>query len=371
MQRVFSIGVVLFAVIFFPASLVAQAESPQPELKKSFSSAYKSYTNAIKNALPASEIADLALQSLELGKQVYPEGDKTLAVLRQNAGSALVRARRAPEAKLILKTALSNFEKLYGKTSVEIIDTLMTLGHAQQEPYSPIQEKYYRRALKIAEKQDENSSLLVAQLNYDIGTWLLDYAQSAVARNYLKRALQLYRESLPEGDYRIGLSAFYLAKYKMATRKYSQAQELLLEALAIFQIEGQPENTFELAAHAFLVEAYERRGKRKQASQHCQAIGKAQPWAPNQEARAVFKQPPAYPQSALRQGKEGYAILSFTIDENGFAIDPVVMHTEGSKSFGKAALKVVKDWRFVPRFEDGLPAVTPNATLKMIFKMAK
>lgn len=64
---------------------------------------------------------------------------------------------------------------------------------------------------------------------------------------------------------------------------------------------------------------------------------------------------PKYPISAARQGREGWAVVSFVIDEEGEVNDIIVKDTSGSKDFAKAAKKAVKRWKYKPAIENGQP----------------
>ncbi|MDM3870423.1 TonB family protein [Porticoccus sp. W117] len=355
----------ILTLIAFPCF----AETPEADLKKQFSASYKAFKKAEQQN--SASTLKLALQVLELGKQVYPEGSEVLAVLNHNVGFYLRKAERFQEAKTHLNRALKIFEQIHGKGSLTLIDTLMELGHANQKHFQYANQKYYRRALKIAKQQEGESSVVVAQLNYDIGVWLLEFAQTPHSRKYLEKAYKLFTENSGAQDIQTGMSAFYLAKLKMAQKRYRAAQKLLEAALPAFDIPDKPEYKIELTTRAFLVEVYERLGERGKANTHCQAIGKATPWDASQKARPIFRKSPKYPAGALHSGREGYAILSLTIDKNGFAVDPEVIETVGSPSFGKAALDVVGDMRFTPRFENGQPVDTLGVTYQYTFKLAK
>jgi len=80
---------------------------------------------------------------------------------------------------------------------------------------------------------------------------------------------------------------------------------------------------------------------------------------------------PRYPVKAARSAREGWAIFSFVIDEEGAVKDVIVKDSSGSKDITKAAQKAVKKWRYKPAIIDGKPVEQCANNVKMDFKMKK
>ena len=70
-------------------------------------------------------------------------------------------------------------------------------------------------------------------------------------------------------------------------------------------------------------------------------------------AKPIERAHPHYPRSAMRQGSEGWVLLSVVIDENGKPQAPVVLESAGHSSFEKAAVKAVKKFTYEPAVLDG------------------
>jgi TonB family protein len=73
------------------------------------------------------------------------------------------------------------------------------------------------------------------------------------------------------------------------------------------------------------------------------------------DAKPLERQEPKYPINAARNGQEGWAKVSFVIDQNGNVVDPVIQDSSGLKSFEKETLKAVKNWKYSPAMQDGQP----------------
>lgn len=57
---------------------------------------------------------------------------------------------------------------------------------------------------------------------------------------------------------------------------------------------------------------------------------------------------PAFPGSELKRGREGWVIVAYAVDGGGIVTDVHVKESSGSPAFEEAALKAVRQWRFVP-----------------------
>ena len=61
--------------------------------------------------------------------------------------------------------------------------------------------------------------------------------------------------------------------------------------------------------------------------------------------RAIFQPMPRFPPAMIGRAEQGWARVSFYVDENGRVRVPVVL-TESAPAFGDAALVAVANWRF-------------------------
>ena len=81
----------------------------------------------------------------------------------------------------------------------------------------------------------------------------------------------------------------------------------------------------------------------------------------------LYGPPPDYPAEA--KGRDGYALIEFTIDAGGFVRDQKLLKTDGSDSFGEPALIAIGAWRYAPRVVDGQPLDTPGVQTQVEFKL--
>jgi protein TonB len=76
-----------------------------------------------------------------------------------------------------------------------------------------------------------------------------------------------------------------------------------------------------------------------------------------QVTHPVFREnpPPHYPRVAHRLGQEGVVQLRIEVAANGRVIDVTVQESSGYRLLDKAALDAVREWRFYPATENGVP----------------
>ncbi len=87
------------------------------------------------------------------------------------------------------------------------------------------------------------------------------------------------------------------------------------------------------------------------------------------EPEPINRVAPKYPINAIRQGREGWAKLSFVINEEGKVSNVIIIETSGSKDFAKAARSAVLKWQYKPAFENGKPIQQCVNTVQMDFSM--
>lgn len=360
-MRLFSYA--CLGLILFSTAIVADEQSE----KQIFKEAYQAYQAAMK----AGDTADAraaAKTAYETGRKIYGPNHKNTAALALNYGTLAPQS----EAVGVLREALVSYEAVYGPESIELISPLLALAKAEATPSDIIPaQKHYSRALDLAENIAGENSDLAGQVNLEIGRISLGYAQSTYASKYLRKAAKIF-ESL-EGDKAksdLAITNFWLGKYHMAAHKYGSATKVLLEALETLE-DIAPSSQMTMTNHAFLIQAYEKRGMRDEATQHCLAIGRANPIDPNQDYQPVYRVQPKYPDSAAHRGQEGHVVVSVTVDKQGFVKAPKVIEAQGSRTFVPASLEAVEKFRYVPRFENGEAVDTTDVKYRFSYAIRK
>lgn len=364
-------GVARFLIILLIVTFIPVVLSDQNEDLATFKLAYMQYEElskqgSLKKSLPQAKLA------YELGQQLFGKESKEAARLAYNYGNNLLQLHFYNEAKSVLIEALNSFEKIYGMESIELIPVLMDLGHANANVNKDnIKKKFYARAFKLYEQDYGKESVEFAWFSVRTGVDMLYLANDKAGAKSLKTGYEILLSRLGEDHEKTGFAAYNLGKYELSRNHYKAAKPYFLIALKSFVKTDAPSNTGELSTHAFLVRIYEELGESELASHHSLAIGRMTPFESNQSYFPIYKKSAVYPKSALRQGKEGYVIVEFTVDEKGLVRDPRVVVTKGNKAFEQPSLDAVKTFRYAPRFIDGQPVVVEGVRNKLTFSISK
>ncbi len=78
-----------------------------------------------------------------------------------------------------------------------------------------------------------------------------------------------------------------------------------------------------------------------------------------------------YPARALQRGIEGFVELSFTVNEQGRVIDPVVLYAEPEGYFERAALNSIRKWQYSPAMDDGVAIPVHDIRQRIVFEIAE
>jgi TonB family protein len=88
------------------------------------------------------------------------------------------------------------------------------------------------------------------------------------------------------------------------------------------------------------------------------------------EVIPLVRIPPEYPPRALRERIEGSVTIEFTIADEGYVRDPVVVESIPPGVFDEAALAAISRWRYNPRIEDGVAVERKGVRAQIRFEMS-
>ncbi|HEY6599548.1 MAG TPA: TonB family protein [Pseudomonadales bacterium] len=360
----------VFAVVACGYAFAADTQDPpstvSADTKSEFVAAYRKYEALMaedksEEALPHAEVA------YRLGTEIYGRNHKNTAALALNYGQLLIKQNQVKAAIPVLDDAIEQYRQIYGKDAKELVDPLMSRGNATGAWAPKQQLVYYDAALDIARATLNPDDLLLAQLNLEAGIHLLRDGNVEQSKAFFDAAYEQYKKQVAASDARFVVTSFWLGKYYLTSEKPRIAEPYFNQVLAAFEGAGAPENTLATATHALLVMTYQQLGEPARATPHYVAVGKMQPWSDSALQTPLYRLPPSYPPDA--KGREGMAVLEFTIDADGYVREPKLLRTDGSDSFGEPALAAISGWRYAPRFVDGNPVATPGMQAEVRFKL--
>lgn len=89
------------------------------------------------------------------------------------------------------------------------------------------------------------------------------------------------------------------------------------------------------------------------------------------DATPIVRIEPRYPIKAARDGKEGYVVLSFSINEIGGVEDVKVIEAQPKRLFDKEARRALKRWKYKPKMVDGKAQKQTGQSVRLDFTLDK
>ncbi|NKF50863.1 energy transducer TonB [Shewanella sp. WXL01] len=91
----------------------------------------------------------------------------------------------------------------------------------------------------------------------------------------------------------------------------------------------------------------------------------------NSDAIPVVQVEPQYPVIAARDGKEGYVVVMFDISAAGGVLNAKVVEAEPKRTFNRAALQAISNWKYKPKLIDGKAVAQTGLQVRLDFALDK
>lgn len=360
---------ILLLTIFFSKFVICESvdlSSNQNDLQE-FKKSQKCYSSSV--AKEDWQVALLCAKiSLEVGKDIFDSGDKKITAVTHNYGLMLAKNKSYKKAVDTLKKARKLYRKNYGKNSE--LEGWLLLDMAETQIYlnSSRAAKNYKKALEILSPLESFTKFHMAKISLDASIKLsgltnLNKKSSKIALELSYIAHNFFYEIHDYENKNTALSAFVIGKLYYLRGDNKLAQEFLEMSLLNYDVGKY--------AHAILVDIHTNNGDIQLAKKHQIALGKVFP-SQNETSKykPIFVKNPSYPKRAMERKRGGYAIVSFTINKNGGVDDPTLLEENPrNMGFGREALKVADQLKFLPQIKNGEVISVPNVTYKYTFIM--
>lgn len=97
------------------------------------------------------------------------------------------------------------------------------------------------------------------------------------------------------------------------------------------------------------------------------ASGRGEGWV---DAVAVNRRSPRYPEGAQWAGAEGYALMRFDVNAEGRTENVEIVYSIPYREFGEEGERAVRQWRYQPATQNGVPVVQTDIVTLLEFVMA-
>lgn len=330
--------------------------------KQDFREAYRAYQQYVK-AGDTAKAKEMAAESYRLGGGVYGKDSVNTSKLAINYASLLNDAGSFRQARKVLKGKLGILEREYGVNAVELSSILIELGRAELDLDDPdMALGQFSRSSRLLEKHE--NALYRAKKNLDIAIILLKRNGGALTREYIEAAHAVYSRDLPTSDFRRGLTSYHMARHAIEDQQYERAAAHLESCLIAFKSGDGTMSRLERTVRVQLVNAYESLQRQDAATEHCLAIGNEQRW--ELPADPLYRTKPVPSLAAMEAGLTGEVTLAFAVDSQGYVVNPRVKQST-TEAFNEAALDMIRQFRYAPRFIENKPVLTEGVEYTVRF----
>lgn len=348
----------------------------EEEDKAEFKRLYAEFNELYATSEELDPIIEIAEKVYEIAPKAYGETHMNTAVVTYNLASLYMEKVGTYYHPELSKQAKILFEEYF-----DILD----------ENDSPKDKTYVNQYLmymrSLVDEKDQNNIRLKAKtirtvannLNYELyelahientlALLLMKNLQYETAKDFFETAKGYYEQAYGSDHIKVAEILFSLAKLDMGWKKRKSAEKQFLNALDIFESNDQAGSGISQSTHAFLVQLYEDMGRSEEATLHCQAVAVERPRDFDVFIEPLYRKNPLYPNSALRGGQEGYVILEFDVDTNGFTKNVKAIESDNDK-FIKNSVEAAKGYRYAPSVKNGELVETKGARVRIEFKIA-
>ena len=342
---------VLFISLAFSVPTPAQTTA---ELQD-FNAAYLQYGNTLESNPALAREA--ARRALTLGRELFGADNERTAMLAINYGNLLPDQA---QTQIYLDEAVTIYQTIFGFGSERMIDPLMRLGRtlSDTDRYR-LAMVYYDRALQLAISNLGEQSSKAGAIHLELGSIAATVQDLPVSFMHLQRAQEILPEfSDPGSVTNLARSNLLLGDYYLRSEQFASSLIPLLTALQTFS--AYPNADVTLRNRIALIEAYEKLGRREEATVHCLAIGVNRRIRPDTNLRPLYSVIPAVELVDGTPSQQYGVRVAFTVDADGFVTDPILMSSISSDVITALFLNAISQFRFAPRFVDGQAVESPN-----------
>lgn len=84
---------------------------------------------------------------------------------------------------------------------------------------------------------------------------------------------------------------------------------------------------------------------------------------------AIRRAQPDYPNKARRRGLEGYTVVEYAIDSNGYVIDPIIVDSSPGTVFNQSSIRAIQNYRFEPPQLEGKVVSLKGQQTKFVYQL--
>ncbi len=339
------------------------------QLERNFKRAHAAYQTAI-NRYDRAQAKVHAETSFKLGCELYEKASDNCIAL------TIRYSKFTPDfevAEKILRQLFEDVAEAYGEDSLQI--GVLALSVIKNFPTNENQDVFdFITGFLIYRIEDVAGEL--ERLNPQLaGEFWLEAVETLDSAGYryrkeIKKAYRFLKENSPAENEKLINARYLAAKYYFHKGDSDKAIELHEENVkAMVSLAVESLNDLEIETRGLLVAAYQKEGLSNKAQSHLVGLSKISEWSVF--ADPIYRTWAKYPDFAWNNNQEGRVKLSFDLDDKGRPVNIKVIEADHGNTFKRAAIKALREWRFIPKFEDGKPVPATGLSTSISFAIGK
>jgi TonB family protein len=273
------------------------------------------------------------------------------------------------QSQRLADQVLAAYRGHYDDPAVELMEALQAVLSTRSfsSELKPV-KKLYSEVINLANRHIDAQPEAMMSAKIEAGTHLLRVG-SRDSRDLLAYA--------DEASKRLGasheitmLAQFHAGRYQEAAGDYDGAEQRF-RTVATVPLANLSDRLAvpKYMSHARLVVLLEQQGKSTEANEHCIAVAQmGYGVTDDHDPTPLFRVNPKYPLLLASRGVTGKVIAEYDISEVGM-VENVRIIEAAPKAFGGSSTEAIKQWRFAPRIENGVPVKSTGHQVQLDFTL--
>lgn len=362
--------ILMICCLLFASTSFADATADKDE----FNRLYAQFNDLYANSEEIDPIIDVAEKIYKIAPKAYGDNHMNTAVVTYNLASLYDEKGKnwSNEDEIKAVELYKEYFKILDNLDISkdenYLDQYLKFTMAEYNALGDESKGVYsKNVIELAEKIDITHAKF-ADINYKVGIINVNRKRIYEAEKYFQQSLKSYGAAAGDYQYGIGQNLFWLAKIDLGTGHTDDATEKFLKSIEEFDKAGARGADLALVSHANLVQIYEDAGESDKATKHCIAASTERPTNFDRYVTPLYRKNPKYPSGPAKAGREGWAVLEFTINKEGFTENVKILESS-SRNFEKTSIEAAEKYRYAPSVGDGKLVNTDGVRLRIEYRV--
>lgn len=358
------------SIIFCTPPLFADEEARKAEFKK----LYAEFNELYANSDDLGQLIEIATELHELGPKVYGRYSQNaaavtynLATLYDEAGGSGVNQYERTAVELYKKyfKILDRLKSPKDKTYLDQYKALVIAEFNYNRSRS--KNSFAKNALNIAYNLNLSNSE-TADFEYLIAYQRYQSKDIDFALPYFKSAKERYIDELGFGHVKVGRTIQWIAKIYQLNKKYELAENNFRQVIDIYENMRPQDDNLTSDAYQSLAYLLLETNKLDEAAKLGTIALESSGESYKTTALPVVRVAPGYPARAAESGINGWVLVEFSINDEGYTEDVTVIESS-HKMFEISSVRAARGYRYIPRMQNDKRVTTKGIQVRIEFQL--